>query len=88
MTIAQARIGWASVFLAVVVAGFGAGTVAGQVDQAASGTVKFVTLHSFCSQPNCVDGDVPGPLVQGTNGDLFGLAGSGGTSGLSVSILY
>jgi uncharacterized repeat protein (TIGR03803 family) len=48
-----------------------------------SGTLT--TLHSFCSQgvyPDCTDGEYPeAPLVQATNGDLYGTASSGGASG-------
>jgi uncharacterized repeat protein (TIGR03803 family) len=33
----------------------------------------FTTLHYFCSQPNCADGESPlGPLVQATDGNLYG----------------
>jgi uncharacterized repeat protein (TIGR03803 family) len=38
----------------------------------------LTTLYSFCSQPNCADGGVPGPLVQATNGDLYGTTTGGG----------
>src|SRR6202050_1835401 len=48
-----------------------------------SGTLT--TLHSFCPQgvyPDCTDGEYPeAPLVQATNGDLYGTASSGGASG-------
>src|SRR5580698_900918 len=34
---------------------------------------KLTTLYSFCSQSNCSDGFSPSaPLVQATNGDLYG----------------
>jgi len=42
-----------------------------------SGNVS--TLYSFCSQSSCSDGESPdGPLVQGTNGSLFGTTLAGG----------
>jgi uncharacterized repeat protein (TIGR03803 family) len=47
-----------------------------------SGTLT--TLHSFCSQgvyPDCKDGENPqAPLVQASNGDLYGTASNGGAS--------
>jgi uncharacterized repeat protein (TIGR03803 family) len=53
-------------------------TVAGGADD--SGTVfaitpagQLTTLYSFCSQPNCSDGEGPGAgLVQATDGNLYG----------------
>ena len=45
-----------------------------------SGTLT--TLHSFCSQPNCTDGKWPAAaLVQGSDGNLYGMTQNGGTSG-------
>ena len=41
----------------------------------------LTTLYSFCSQSGCADGLGPwGALVQGTNGDLYGTTGGGGTN--------
>jgi uncharacterized repeat protein (TIGR03803 family) len=45
----------------------------------AEGTLT--TLHSFCSQANCVDGEYPSGLVQATDGNLYGTTYAGGTSG-------
>ena len=45
-----------------------------------SGTLT--TLYSFCSQSNCADGYIPiGPLVQGTDGNLYGTTLGGGANG-------
>src|ERR1017187_6438537 len=42
----------------------------------------LTTLHSFCSQTNCTDGEYPfAGLVQATNGDFYGTTSGGGTSG-------
>jgi len=42
-----------------------------------SGTLT--TLYSFCTQSGCTDGASPnGTLTQATNGDLYGVTGSGG----------
>jgi len=53
----------------------GCGTIFGITP---SGTLT--TLHSFCLQSGCVDGGVPGGLVQGTNGTFYGTAGYGADS--------
>ena len=48
-----------------------------------SGTLT--TLYSFCSLAGCVDGESPDAgLVQATNGDLYGTAGSGGAKGFGT----
>jgi len=40
---------------------------------------KLTTLYSFCSQPNCTDGNQPfGGLVQGTHGNFYGTTEQGG----------
>ncbi len=46
----------------------------------------LTTLYSFCSQPNCTDGENGGDglqagLVQGTDGNFYGATIGGGTSG-------
>jgi uncharacterized repeat protein (TIGR03803 family) len=42
---------------------------------------SMTTLYSFCVQSECADGQYPmGGVVQGSNGDLFGTAESGGTN--------
>jgi uncharacterized repeat protein (TIGR03803 family) len=39
----------------------------------------LTTLYSFCSQPYCSDGYGPAaPLIQASNGDLYGITPSGG----------
>jgi uncharacterized repeat protein (TIGR03803 family) len=43
---------------------------------------KLTTLYSFCSQPNCADGEYPaGGLILATNGNFYGTTGSGGANG-------
>jgi len=41
---------------------------------------SFKTLYSFCSESACTDGEVPyAPLIQDTNGMIYGTTGAGGT---------
>jgi len=55
-----------------------------------SGTLT--TLHSFCSQPACADGQYPAAgLVQDTNGNLYGTTADGGAnacSGLTCGTVF
>ena len=42
-------------------------------------TGTLVTLYSFCSKPECADGANPyGPLLQATDGNLYGMTNFGG----------
>lgn len=44
-------------------------------------TGKLVTIHAFCSQANCSDGDAPDSgLIRATNGYFYGTTCNGGTS--------
>lgn len=38
----------------------------------------LTTIYTFCSQPNCTDGETPYGLLQATNGTLYGITGGGG----------
>ena len=43
---------------------------------------KLTTLYTFCAQTGCPDGEGPsGPLIQATNGHLYGTTGAGGAHG-------
>jgi uncharacterized repeat protein (TIGR03803 family) len=45
----------------------------------------LTTLHSFCSQPNCADGDqLDGGLVQATDGNLYGTTQLGGAKSVGT----
>jgi uncharacterized repeat protein (TIGR03803 family) len=39
----------------------------------------LTVLYNFCSQAACADGAYPGGLVQSSNGNIYGITGSGGT---------
>ncbi len=39
-----------------------------------SPTGQLVTLYNFCSQPGCADGSGPWWLIQGTDGNFYGIA--------------
>jgi uncharacterized repeat protein (TIGR03803 family) len=41
-------------------------------------TGTLTTLYEFCSQPSCTDGYYPGRLVQGTDGNFYGVTSAGG----------
>lgn len=42
----------------------------------------FTSLYSFCTQTGCADGSGPwGNLVQGTDGDIYGITETGGSGG-------
>jgi uncharacterized repeat protein (TIGR03803 family) len=40
----------------------------------------FATLYTFCSLPNCADGSNPNGLIEGANGNLYGVTTNGGTN--------
>ena len=44
-----------------------------------SGTLT--TIHNFCSQSGCADGTAPLALIQGNDGNLYGVTGGGGSGG-------
>jgi uncharacterized repeat protein (TIGR03803 family) len=46
----------------------------------------YTSLYSFCSQPECADGQLPGEarLVQGSDGNFYGETASGGIGGTSA----
>ena len=47
---------------------------------------KLTVLHAFCSEMNCADGTLPSSgLVQASDGNFYGLASSGGSTGYGVA---
>ena len=38
----------------------------------------LTNLYSFCSEPNCTDGEYPNGLVQATDGNFYGTTRTGG----------
>jgi uncharacterized repeat protein (TIGR03803 family) len=49
----------------------------------------LTTLYTFCSQPNCVDGDIPlAGLVQATDGRFYGTTAGSFSPGLEDSTVF
>lgn len=46
--------------------------------------VPFTILYDFCSQADCADGDGPEGLIQGSDGNLYGVTAFGGTNGFGA----
>lgn len=47
--------------------------------------VQLTTLHTFCSEADCADGEHPtGPLIQATDGNYYGMTPEGGANGLGT----
>jgi len=44
-------------------------------------TGKLTTLYSFCSQATCADGSQPNPVLQASDGNLYGTAQGNGANG-------
>jgi uncharacterized repeat protein (TIGR03803 family) len=40
----------------------------------------LTTLYSFCSEPNCTDGEEPGRLIQASDGNFYGTTYGGGAN--------
>lgn len=54
-----------------------------------STTGTFTILHEFCQETNCTDGSAPStPLIQHTNGTLYGLTLQGGTGPQNDGTFY
>ena len=51
----------------------------------ATPTGQITTLYSFCSQPNCADGNSSTPPILGSDGNLYGVALRGSGGGYSYS---
>jgi uncharacterized repeat protein (TIGR03803 family) len=41
----------------------------------------FQIIHAYCSEANCADGEYPGALVAGNDGNVYGTTAGGGTGG-------
>ena len=47
--------------------------------------VGLTTLYSFCASQGCPDGFEPGSLVQGSDGNLYGVTDNGGSSAVQLT---
>jgi len=66
------------------VAGTGTGSGGGLIFKI-SPSGQFTTIHTFCSQTNCVDGSGgSAPPIQGRDGNFYGVTFAGGTEGGGV----
>ncbi len=45
-----------------------------------SPTGAFATLYAFCNKPNCSDGLFPSSLIEGADGNFYGVTEQGGTN--------
>jgi uncharacterized repeat protein (TIGR03803 family) len=45
-----------------------------------SPTGVFATLYAFCNEPNCSDGLFPSSLIEGSDGNFYGVTEQGGTN--------
>jgi len=43
-------------------------------------TGKLTTIYSFCALANCADGTVPNPVIQASDGNLYGTTQAGGAN--------
>ena len=65
---------------------FGRSTISGGTVFKLTPSGTFTTLHSFCSEEdpstgNCLDGDGPSGLIEGSDGNFYGTTSSGGMNG-------
>jgi len=65
---------------------FGRATVSGGTVFKLTPSGTLTTLHSFCSEKdpntgNCLDGDGPGGLIEGSDGNFYGTTSGGGANG-------
>ena len=55
----------------------------------ASPAQTLTTLYSFCSLPNCADGEAStASLVQGTDGNFYGTTSQAGTNGGDAGTIF
>lgn len=39
----------------------------------------LTTIYSFCAKPSCLDGSIPGSIVLGSDGNIYGVTNAGGS---------
>jgi uncharacterized repeat protein (TIGR03803 family) len=49
---------------------------------------KFTTIYRFCTLSNCADGASPYQLIQGSDGNFYGVTASGGSSSMFGGTIF
>ena len=65
----------------ITASGFGTVGTSGAILRYSPATQTPTLVYTFCSQTNCTDGQAPVWLTRASDGNLYGLTGTGGSTG-------